>query len=42
MQDLFERMDSAEKTFGHFRWVVSCAMTRFVVVGTAVELEEDG
>ena len=40
MKDLLERMESAEKTFGHFRWVVSCALTRFMVAGSAVEFED--
>ena len=40
MEELFERMESAEKTFGHFRWVVNCALMRLGVAGSAVELEE--
>jgi hypothetical protein len=40
MTDLFDRLNSAEKTFGHFRWVVECALTRLIVAGSAVELEE--
>jgi hypothetical protein len=40
MEELFEHMDSAEKTFGHFHWVVQCAQLRFGVAGSAVELED--
>jgi hypothetical protein len=40
LTDLFDNLRSAEKTFGHFRWVVDCAFHRFMVAGTAVDLEE--
>ena len=42
MKDLFEHMELAEKTFGHFSWVVKSALARFMVAGSAVELEENG
>ena len=42
MTDLFDGLNSAEKTFGHFRWVVKSALTRLIVAGSAVELEESG
>jgi hypothetical protein len=41
MKDLFDNLESAEKTFGHFRWVVECALIRLGVAGSAVELEEN-
>jgi hypothetical protein len=41
MKDLFDNLESAEKTFGHFRWVVECALVRLGVAGSAVEPEEN-
>jgi hypothetical protein len=40
MRELFERLEEAEKTFDHFRWVANCALMRLGVAGSAVELEE--
>jgi hypothetical protein len=40
MEEIFDRLKSAEKTFGHFRWVANCALMRLCVAGSAVEVEE--